>query len=107
MITVEGTNITYTKDDNFNWTLPISGATTDDALRFIISSKITDNVESDYTIDNTYNINDDGESVTLKLSDSDIENLLIGDYYYKMIYINSSRERTTIKSGQFKVKWGA
>lgn len=107
MITVEGSNITYTKDDNFNWTLPINGATPEDALRFIISAKITDNEESDYTVDNTYSINKDGESVTLVLSDNDIENLLIGDYFYKMVYINSSGERITIKSGQFKVKWGA
>ena len=46
MITVEGTTITYTKGDNFYWTLPISGATPESSLRFIISSKNTDN--SDY-----------------------------------------------------------
>lgn len=107
MITVEGTNITYTKDDNFNWALHITGAAPESFLRFIISSKITDNVESDYTVDNIYKINNDEESVTLELSDKDIENLLIGDYYYKMIYIQSTGEKTTIKSGQFKVKWGA
>lgn len=107
MITVEGTTITYTKGDNFYWTLPISGATPESSLRFIISSKNTDNVESDYTVDNIYNINKNGESVTLELSDNDIENLLIGDYYYKMIYIHPTGEKVTINSGQFKVKWGA
>ena len=107
MITVEGTNITYTKDDNFNWTLPVEGALADSFLRFIISSKNTDNVESDYTVDNTYQINNEKNIVTLELSDSDIESLLIGDYYYKMIYIQPTGEKTTIKSGQFKVKWGA
>lgn len=103
---INDSTISYTKNDTFNWTLPIVGAEEDSQIVFIIAEKDTDDSEDNYIVNNSYPVYN-ANSVTLILMQEDRSKLLIGDYYYKMIYVRPTGERTTIQSGQFNVKWGA
>jgi hypothetical protein len=105
MLTViNNTNIEYTAGDTFN--MPVTATSEGEfsagmQLRFIVAQ----NTQSEYLIDNTYDINED-LVFNVILSENDIKKVPLGEYIYKIIIFKNNEIRTE-KSGFFTVKWGA
>lgn len=97
-------NIEYTKGDTFEitvWTDKENYFTPGMQLKLVIA----ESEQSDDLINKTFDIAED-LVFNLTLSDSEIEKLELGNYYYKLIVLKNNTV-VTQQSGDFIVKWGA
>ena len=95
--------IEYTKGDTFD--LIVSADSIMDSgtqLRFVIAK----DENSNPVVDNTYNLNSNGE-FSLCFSEENKNAVQMGDYIYKIVLISAGGSIVTQQSGEFIVKWGA